>query len=98
MKPASNKAEAVLDALPYIDDTNYGEAHRQFALQLIQAECQTFKPKRNYLAHLPRSADGQAFLTDMIREQHQLIADKKVYIILSKQCVKWYFRKWRRSI
>jgi len=67
----------VLDALPYIDDANYSEEHRQFALRLIQAECQDYRPKRNYLSHLLHS-DPKQFLTPLILEEHKRIADKKV--------------------
>jgi Breast carcinoma amplified sequence 2 (BCAS2) len=67
----------MLDALPYIDDANYSEEHRQFALRLIQAECQDYRPKKNYLSNLPHS-DPKQFLTPMILDEHKRIADKKV--------------------
>lgn len=69
---------AILDALPYIDDTDFTEAHRQLANQLIQAECRQFAKTKNYLKHMPEP-NYDVFLTARIKEQLQAIADKKVF-------------------
>ncbi len=70
--------ENVLDALPYIDDANYSDEHREFALRLIQEECQKYRPTKNYLAHLPKPNIKQ-FLTPRILEEHKRISEKKVF-------------------
>ncbi|KAI1719754.1 breast carcinoma amplified sequence 2 (BCAS2) domain-containing protein [Ditylenchus destructor] len=72
----SSTNDDILDALPYIDDVNYTEAHRQLALQLIQAEMRNFPQTKNYLRHLPEPI-YEKFLTPRILEQHNNIAEKK---------------------
>uniref|UniRef100_A0A915EBN0 Pre-mRNA-splicing factor SPF27 n=1 Tax=Ditylenchus dipsaci TaxID=166011 RepID=A0A915EBN0_9BILA len=66
----------VLDALPYIDDVNYTEEHRQLALQLIQAECRNFPMTKNYLRNF-KQPNYDSFLTPRIKEQFSNISEKK---------------------
>lgn len=79
-KERANSSEATLDALPYIDDVNYNESHRQLALQLIQAELRSFPKSKNYLRHLPEPKYNQ-FLTKRILNQFEQISGKKVFLI-----------------
>lgn len=74
---SSSLSETVLDALPYIDDTDFTEAHRQLANQLIQAECRQFAKTKNYLKHL-REPNYDAFLTPCLKDYLQAMAEKRV--------------------
>uniref|UniRef100_A0A915AIG4 Pre-mRNA-splicing factor SPF27 n=1 Tax=Parascaris univalens TaxID=6257 RepID=A0A915AIG4_PARUN len=74
---AENEGDAgvLVDALPYLD-TNYTEADRQMALQLIESECRTFRPTKNYLKFLP-PPDLDAFLTPCMIKEHARMAKKQ---------------------
>lgn len=74
---SSNTNSSILDALPYIDDVNYTESHRQLAIHLIQAECRYFPMTKNYLRHLPEP-NYDKFLSPRILEQYNKILEKKV--------------------
>ncbi|KAL3082983.1 hypothetical protein niasHS_010785 [Heterodera schachtii] len=75
IKPA-NSDGIVLDALPYIDDQQYTDEHRQLALQLIQAECKKFPMTKNYLRNLPEP-DYDKFTTPRIMEHQAKMANKQ---------------------
>lgn len=74
---SASSSDTVLDALPYIDDTDFTEAHRQLANQLIEAECRQFAKTKNYLKHLPEPK-YEAFLTPRLKEYLQAMAEKRV--------------------
>ncbi|TKR64024.1 hypothetical protein L596_024621 [Steinernema carpocapsae] len=68
-------AEHPIDALPYLD-VEYTEADQQYAMALIETECRTFRPTKNYLRNLP-VPDYDAFLTSrMVAEMERM--SKKV--------------------
>lgn len=69
-----NDKQNLVDALPYLD-TEYGEADRQMALQLIENECRSFRPTKNYLKFLP-ATDLDAFLTPCMIKEHLRMAKK----------------------
>lgn len=77
----SNTNGAILDALPYIDDANYTESHRQLAIHLIQAECRYYPMTKNYLHHFSEP-NYDKFLSPRILEQYTKIAEKKVLQII----------------
>uniref|UniRef100_A0A1I8B8K5 Pre-mRNA-splicing factor SPF27 n=1 Tax=Meloidogyne hapla TaxID=6305 RepID=A0A1I8B8K5_MELHA len=66
----------VLDALPYIDDVNYTEEHKQLAMKLIEAEMKKFPMTKNYLRNFPEP-DYDKFLTPRLIELQQQIANKQ---------------------
>ncbi|CAK5023076.1 unnamed protein product [Meloidogyne enterolobii] len=68
--------EIFLDALPYIDDVNYTEEHKQLALKLIEAEMRRFPMTKNYLRNFPEP-DYDKFLTPRLIEHQQQIANKQ---------------------
>uniref|UniRef100_A0A915MAV0 Pre-mRNA-splicing factor SPF27 n=2 Tax=Meloidogyne javanica TaxID=6303 RepID=A0A915MAV0_MELJA len=68
--------EVFLDALPYIDDINYTEEHKQLALKLIEAEMRRFPMTKNYLRNFPEP-DYDKFLTQRLIEHQQQIANKQ---------------------
>jgi len=77
--PSTSKSKVdndVLDALPYIDDMDYTESHRQLALQLIQAECINYPRSKNYLKNMPEP-EYDKFLTSRVKEQISKIEKKK---------------------
>jgi hypothetical protein len=69
----------VLDALPYIDDVEYTESHRQLALKLIQEECKNYPMTKNYLKNLPEPIYAK-FLTPRLKEQFSKMDKKEVCI------------------
>ena len=71
-----NDTHGLVDALPYLD-TEYGEADRQMALQLVENECRSFRPTKNYLKSLP-SPDFDVFLTPCLIKEHARMAKKQV--------------------
>lgn len=75
----SNKFESstVLDALPYIDDTEYTESHRQLALKLINAECNNYPMNKNYLKNFPEP-NFDKYLTPAFKEQLLKMERKEV--------------------
>jgi len=80
--PSSKKAartgvdDTFVDALPYIDDVDYTDSHRQLALQLIQAECANFPRTKNYMKNLPEP-DYDKFFTPRLMEQFQRMGRKE---------------------
>ncbi|ULT99305.1 hypothetical protein L3Y34_000567 [Caenorhabditis briggsae] len=63
--------QVLVDALPYLD-TEYNETDRQLARNLVEHECKTFRPTKNYLTHLP-VPDYDAFLTPcMLKEMSRM--------------------------
>uniref|UniRef100_A0A1I7UMJ4 Pre-mRNA-splicing factor SPF27 n=1 Tax=Caenorhabditis tropicalis TaxID=1561998 RepID=A0A1I7UMJ4_9PELO len=63
--------QVLVDALPYLD-TEYNESDRQMAMKLVEHECKTFRPTKNYLTHLP-VPDYDAFLTPcMLKEMSRM--------------------------
>ncbi|CAI2347645.1 unnamed protein product [Caenorhabditis sp. 36 PRJEB53466] len=63
--------QVLVDALPYLD-TDYNESDRQMAMKLVEHECKTFRPTKNYLTHLP-VPDYDAFLTPcMLKEMERM--------------------------
>lgn len=76
MSSNDSSDEATLDALPYIDDVNHTEAHRQLALQIIQEECKNYPLTKNYLEHLPEP-NYDRFLTPRLKEEIERIQEKR---------------------
>lgn len=74
-----NDKQNLVDALPYLD-TDYGDADRQMALQLIENECRTFRPTKNYLKFLP-TPDFDVFLTSCMIKEHARMAKKQVRLL-----------------
>ncbi|CAK5027260.1 unnamed protein product [Meloidogyne enterolobii] len=62
--------------IPYIDDVNYTEEHKQLALKLIEAEMRRFPMTKNYLRNFPEP-DYDKFLTPRLIEHQQQIANKQ---------------------
>lgn len=71
-----NDPDSLVDALPYLD-TEYNDADRQRALQLIESECLTYRPSKNYLHHMPAS-DSDVFLTPCLLKEYARMAKKQV--------------------
>lgn len=68
----------VLDALPYIDDVNYTQEHRQLAMKLIEAEMRKFPMTKNYLKDFPEP-DYDKFLTPRLVElQHKMANGEEI--------------------
>ncbi|VDK48089.1 unnamed protein product [Anisakis simplex] len=74
---SENEADSgvLVDALPYLD-TDYTEADRQMALQMVENECRTFRPTKNYLRFLP-APDLDAFLTPCMLKENARMAKKQ---------------------
>uniref|UniRef100_A0AC35TZ04 Pre-mRNA-splicing factor SPF27 n=1 Tax=Rhabditophanes sp. KR3021 TaxID=114890 RepID=A0AC35TZ04_9BILA len=58
-------SERLIDALPYYD-TNFADADRKMALELIEAECKIYKPKKNYLEKFG-DANLEQFVTPRLK-------------------------------
>lgn len=69
----------VLDALPYIDDTEYDETHRTFAMKMIEEEQKMYPKTKNYLKRFSKP-DYDKFLTPRLKEEFDRMKQKKVGI------------------
>ncbi|CAB3402496.1 unnamed protein product [Caenorhabditis bovis] len=67
--------QVLVDALPYLD-TEYNEADRQMAMKLIEHECKTFRPTKNYLTHLT-VPDYDAFLSPCMLKEMERMSKKQ---------------------
>lgn len=67
----------ILDALPYIDDAEYDETHREFAMQLIEEEQRVYPMTKNYLKKFPKP-DYEKFLTQRLKNEFDRMSEKKV--------------------
>lgn len=72
----SEDASVLVDALPYLD-SDYTEADRQMAMQLIEDECRIFRPVKNYLQNIP-PPDFDIFLTPCLVKEHIRMSKKQV--------------------
>lgn len=91
----SKSGEFILDALPYIDDAEYDDTHRKFAMQMIEEEQKVYPKTKNYLKQFPKP-DYEKFLTPRLREEFERMKEKKVgrFILFSPYC----FRIWKNWI
>uniref|UniRef100_A0A914BW01 Pre-mRNA-splicing factor SPF27 n=1 Tax=Acrobeloides nanus TaxID=290746 RepID=A0A914BW01_9BILA len=71
----SNDPQHLVDALPYLDNEPSAE-DRQMALQLIEVECRTFRPTKDYLARLSKP-NFDVFLTPCLIEEYKRIGNKQ---------------------
>uniref|UniRef100_A0A0N5AXY2 Pre-mRNA-splicing factor SPF27 n=1 Tax=Syphacia muris TaxID=451379 RepID=A0A0N5AXY2_9BILA len=72
---SENDKNNLVDALPYLD-TDFNEDDRQAALQLIENECRSFRPTKNYLKFLP-VVDFDAFLTPCLIKENARMSKKQ---------------------
>ncbi|CAI5445498.1 unnamed protein product [Caenorhabditis angaria] len=77
---SSQDDQILVDALPYLD-TEYNESDRQNALKLIEHECKTFRPTKNYLTHLS-VPDYDAFLSTCMQKEMERINRKEEMVKL----------------
>jgi hypothetical protein len=73
----SKPEDAFVDALPYIDDVQYDETHRKFAMEMIEEEQKLYPMTKNYLKRFPKP-DYDKFLTPRLREEFERMSEKKV--------------------
>ncbi|CAD5206800.1 unnamed protein product [Bursaphelenchus okinawaensis] len=71
---ASN--DFVLDALPYIDDAEYDESHRKFALSMVEEEQKRYPMTKDYLKKFPKPNYGK-FLTPLLEDEFKRISEGK---------------------
>ena len=71
----------MVDALPYID-VGFDEAAKAAAMALVEEECRTYRPTKDYLAHLP-AAKLDSFQTDAGRAEVERLAARQPMEMLS---------------
>jgi hypothetical protein len=69
--------EFILDALPYIDDSEYDDTHRTFAMKMIEEEQKLYPKTKNYLKRFPKP-DYEKFLTPRLKEEFERMKQKRV--------------------
>ena len=94
---SANKDDFILDALPYIDDAEYDDTHRKFAMGLIEEEQRQYPKTKDYLKKFPKPR-YERFLTDRLKNEFERMSAKKVgrsfkQIFYTLKC---FFRKWKR--
>jgi arginine deiminase len=87
----------ILDALPYIDDAEYDDTHRKFAMQLIEEEQRVYPMTKNYLKKFPKP-DYDKFLTQRLKNEFDRMSEKKVCFWKVIVTVFFMFRTWKRWI
>lgn len=75
----SKSDEFILDALPYIDDAEYDEKHREFAMKMIEEEQRVYPMTKNYLKAFSKP-DYEKFLTSRLKEEFERMSQKKVSV------------------
>ncbi|KAI6178188.1 Pre-mRNA-splicing factor SPF27 [Aphelenchoides besseyi] len=76
MLALENKKDTfVLDALPYVDDQEYNEQHRKFAMGLIEEEQRIFPKTKNYLRPFAKP-NYNKFLTDRLTGEFMRMEQK----------------------
>jgi glutaredoxin 2 len=74
---SSKLDDFILDALPYIDDAEYDDTHRKFAMQMIEEEQKVYPKTKNYLKRFP-NPDYDKFLTPRLKQEFERMKEKKV--------------------
>lgn len=77
-----NTNDFVLDALPYIDDAQYDESHRRFALKLIEDEQKRFPLTKDYLKNFSKP-NYSKFLTPSLEGEFKRMSEGKVNLNLT---------------
>ncbi|CAD5209956.1 unnamed protein product [Bursaphelenchus xylophilus] len=66
----------ILDALPYIDDAEYDDSHRKFALSMVEEEQKRYPMTKDYLKKFPKPQYDK-FLTPLLQQEFQRINEAK---------------------